>query len=691
MRPPAVFLFMAILASAASAGPCPYLGFLPPNGEVGGSIEETSCRLSSGVPYSQFQLHLPAPGKLSLQAQGEAAAFSFSIMVRDAADRRVTGDALERGVYTVVVTGEGGAVGKFTLKSSFQAEPGTLCRTMRALGLADEALGHLSVSSCRNPGDLPYDSFRVTVFGPGILTIALEGEAFPADVLLRSSDGKLLASGRPEIVSEISGTQVLTVVVIGDNAEASGKYKVKTSFIPREGDPCKNRAVLDSPRTVNDSISEGSCPLSGEAFAHTYTLRTSEPGTAELRLTGLRQAGVLLLLDRSGEVLAIDYDSGGLGRPFLRPYLPAGVYTLLILASRQGGEYALDYQFTPEPLQACPVLALSDGAATTGTLSGASCRGQDTLRDSYRFTLASPGTIDLVMASNEFSSLLTLRDAWDNVLSGSNGDPGVQASVVATLPAGDYTAVAASSFPGGYAIGYRLAAHELPACPAATVNVNVSFIALLGAGSCTGSDGQPADNYEFQVPSDGTVALTMTAQSIDSYLMLLDADGNPVRRDDNSYGGADALILQYLRAGTYRLVARSAAGGEIGRYRIEIFHAPGDRPIGCRPARSLAAGESLKGLLTLTSCQWSDDTFADVYRWETGAPGPVEVTLQSTQFDSYLELLDSKGNVVATDDDSAGSGNARIAADLQPGVYYVVAKSYAGNGYAPGEYTIALR
>jgi hypothetical protein len=63
--------------------------------------------------------------------------------------------------------------------------------------------------------------------------------------------------------------------------------------------------------------------------------------------------------------------------------------------------------------------------------------------------------------------------------------------------------------------------------------------------------------------------------------------------------------------------------------------------------------------------------------------------MKSCQFDSYLYLEDTNGNVLAEDDDSGGNLNARIIfTPTYTGTYNVVATSF--NAGATGAYTISI-
>src|SRR5205823_6691524 len=134
------------------------------------------------------------------------------------------------------------------------------------------------------------------------------------------------------------------------------------------------------------------------------------------------------------------------------------------------------------------------------------------------------------------------------------------ARIVADLPAGAYSLSTVSIYPGAYGLDYKFTPHDTPACPGArNLSLNSGLFATLGDGTCRGSDGQPVDRYQFTIPSAGTVALFMTSSDMDSYLTLTDSQASILRRDDDSYGAPDAMILQWLPGGTYR-VNSSASG-----------------------------------------------------------------------------------------------------------------------------------
>ena len=95
----------------------------------------------------------------------------------------------------------------------------------------------------------------------------------------------------------------------------------------------------------------------------------------------------------------------------------------------------------------------------------------------------------------------------------------------------------------------------------------------------------------------------------------------------------------------------------------------------------------MTGVITYTGCQYIDNTFADLYQMNLTADATIDLRLNSSEFDAYLVLLDSKGAVIDEDDDSGGNTNARITRSLAAGTYYMVVKPF-GDYTSHGAYTL---
>jgi hypothetical protein len=443
---------------------------------------------------------------------------------------------------------------------------------------------------------------------------------------------------------------------------------------------------------------ETSCPFrtsdpNTSIFYNYYALRVSEPGIAEFRLAATDFSPYLQLLDASGAFIQGDAYGGGLGNPIVKQQLRPGKYILQVFSVDNPGSYVLRYTFTPQvPGDGiCPVREVDAGVAATGALSEADCRTAEGVAQVYSVVLPRAGTLDLDMHSEDFVPLLTLRDAKDNrVVNDDNYGNITDSHITADLPGGSYTVVAATGgLPGGYTFRWQATPHEPSPCPGAQrMELNGAFVGVFGAASCKGPNGQPIDYYQFTTPAEGTVAAVMTSTAIDGFLTLQTAEGAPLRWDDNSYGGFDPLVVQFLPGQTYRVAVQATDAIAAGFYRFDVLYTPGGRPVGCGPLAVLAAGDSVQGTIAFTACQYPDDTFADIYQLDLTELTALDLRLNAPDFDAYLLVLDGKGNVIDEDDNSGGERNALVSHTFAPGRYFVVAKPFSGYT-STGKYTLA--
>jgi len=649
-----------------------------PNSSISGSLGGANCRLSDGTAFVEYPLTLATFGHLQLNAASDD--FPATVILRDSVGRKLESGAsidrtIERGDYTVVVnTQSPEQSGKFTLNSTFQPEPNTLCRDSSAVGLNQSIAGRLVDASCLLPDNTPYDEYQVSTLGAGKLEIALVSTDFSGQLILRDAAGRLIVSDGASISLGATANTSYHIVAAGASPDARGDYKLSLKFTPGDGETCRPKKTLLTSEDVTGTVAGDSCAYNvdqGTLYYNYYDLTVTDAGVAELSVTpGSEISTRLDILDSAGRLVAGDIQSGGLNRPALRLELPPGTYSVLVTAGQQV-DYTLHFALNPGSPATCTTFSLRSGVQSGSFDATSSCRTSSALQDVYRFTLATPNTIDVQIASNVLSGYLILADSKDNILVQNSGE------VLADLKAGTYTLRAQSAAPGAYAINTLLKGQNLTCPGPVKIPSNTSGTAFLGGNNCRGADGQYIDTYEFTNSFSGQVGVFMQSQSFDSYLELTDTAGTVLRRDDNSFGNGDAVILQFLPAGTYRINASASGGLQSGQYALYLFSNSGNRAPGCLPVADLTPG-TLQRKLDITACQYYDGRFADVFRLSVPSATSLDVTMTFAQLlDAGLELLDQKGNLVDVVDNSASGSSAHLTTQVAAGTYYVVAKSYA--------------
>lgn len=197
-------------------------------------------------------------------------------------------------------------------------------------------------------------------------------------------------------------------------------------------------------------------------------------------------------------------------------------------------------------------------------------------------------------------------------------------------------------------------------------------------GSLTEDD--PALTFTLDAEAGQAVNIMVSSEDFDTYLTLLDADENVLADNDDNNGTNSGILGFVLPQSTgYSILVESygqhfGSAAEFGDFTLTVSEQQIERIEYSQVVESeLSTAEPTK-----------DYVF-------TGQEGDVIVIAQtSDDFDSYLYLLDSNGDQLATNDDSGGSLNSRIGPFALPatGSYTIRASSLGGD--AGGSFTLTL-
>ncbi|MCY3910071.1 MAG: pre-peptidase C-terminal domain-containing protein [bacterium] len=99
------------------------------------------------------------------------------------------------------------------------------------------------------------------------------------------------------------------------------------------------------------------------------------------------------------------------------------------------------------------------------------------------------------------------------------------------------------------------------------------------------------------------------------------------------------------------------------------------------------------GRWTTEDCdsRFRSNSDAHTYQFEIAATGRIRVDLNSSDADSYLYLLDEKGDrITENDDGGVGALDARIERELEAGVYQLEATTTAGRARGPADFEVVV-
>jgi hypothetical protein len=205
-------------------------------------------------------------------------------------------------------------------------------------------------------------------------------------------------------------------------------------------------------------------------------------------------------------------------------------------------------------------------------------------------------------------------------------------------------------------------------------------------GTLTGYGGH---RWTFFGNAGDVITISMVSESFDTYLELHDASLTMLTSNDDGGGYTNSLISNYRlpTTGQYGIVARSFGTDSRGSYglTLELSGSGSRQPI--TPPRTnttgmIGYGETINGTFYNETCQ--DWTFYGA------SNDTVQISLQSSNFDTYLYLYDAYGNLIEENDDGGNGTNSQIIRMLTSGNTYTIGVCAYGGSTTTGAYTLSL-
>jgi len=320
------------------------------------------------------------------------------------------------------------------------------------------------------------------------------------------------------------------------------------------------------------------------------------------------------------------------------------------------------------------------GQTQSGSLSAASGRSvkcPDCFADLYQFSVSSTQTLLISMNSEAFDTYLLVLDTGGNIVTeDDDSGAGANAQVYWTFAAGTYR-IEATSLEAGLEGPYSLILETTapPEVRPISVGQIVTGTLTTSSGRSAGCGGCFTDLYRFSITTERNLEIALRSDEFDAFLRVLDADGFTLTsNDDEDDNSTNSRIARILPPGTYFIEATTYEPGEIGAYTLSLLELvpPVVTPINI--------GQTLNGNLNTSSGRSSGcgGCFTDLYEFTIANSENLRITMASTEFDTYLRVLDAGGNTVFTDDDGGGGTDSQIAQLFSPGTYRVEATSYEG-------------
>jgi hypothetical protein len=233
---------------------------------------------------------------------------------------------------------------------------------------------------------------------------------------------------------------------------------------------------------------------------------------------------------------------------------------------------------------------IAPGQAISGDLGSSDAqRRSGKYEDVYALRGRRGDRVALSLGSADFDTYLVVTGPAGFSLSNDDAQGATESTdsaLVMALPAdGDYR-VAVTSFRPGETGAYRLQASVPAAGVAATMPEQAAPIALgatvngsLAEGDGRLASGEYSDRYRFTARRGQRVRIDLSADKMDTYLMLRRPDGTQDANDDTTINGQPTLNSRIdtvlAEDGEYVIVATTYRPGVTGGYRLTLAQSPG--------------------------------------------------------------------------------------------------------------------
>lgn len=206
----------------------------------------------------------------------------------------------------------------------------------------------------------------------------------------------------------------------------------------------------------------------------------------------------------------------------------------------------------------------------------------------------------------------------------------------------------------------------------------------LVAGECE-LDGRYHEVWRLDVAERQTVTLDLVSGEFNTFLWLLNGDGQIIGTDDDGGQNFNARLLIELDAGTYYPLATTRWPGLTGSYQLTTI--VGAHPTPCPATDTVMFPDTVSGTTTTGSCDY-DGFYIDSWRLELDEPTMVTLQLEGDGFGMYLAVADTLGRFLTSGGDGPSEG-AWMELELPAGAYDLWAGGREAG--ATGDYTLMVK
>jgi hypothetical protein len=434
--------------------------------------------------------------------------------------------------------------------------------------------------------------------------------------------------------------------------------------------------IASAQTTLTNGANQAGSLLANTTNSYTFTANKGDNINLRVGTTGFE--GWLQLFGPDGKLLVSGTGDGSTDA-HIDNYTTTngGTFTVLVSSWFSGGTgtYALHLAQVPE---AFIVPASDEGGPLT---NGANATGAITLGDLdiWSFTANTGDNINLRVGTTGFDAWLQLFGPDGKLLVSGTGDGSTDASIndYTATNSGTFTVLVSSWFSGGTGT-YALHLAQVP--EAFIVPAGDEGGPLTNGANATGAISLgDIDIWSFTANKGDNINLRVGTTGFEGWLQLFGPDGKLLVSGTGD-GSTDASINDYTatNSGTFTVLVSSWFSGGTGTYALHLSQMPeafvvpaGDQ------GGAMTGSASYAGTITL-----GDE---DMFSFTACTGDSINLQLNTTNFDGWLQLFGSNGGLLKTTGGSTVSSIAYTATNC--GTFTVLVSSWFSGG--TGTYGLA--
>ncbi len=461
-----------------------------------------------------------------------------------------------------------------------------------------------------------------------------------------------------------------------------------------------SRAIknLNIGETVTDRLTSANEVLEDGSYAQRYLIQLTQGQIIQITLQGDDFDAYLMLQEYNGATVAQDDDGAGGTDARINYTAPkAGLYVVIVnsLGEKEEGEFAL---FVEHKGGATAAKQITVGQRVTGILNSSSSKADDdSYFDAYQIRGVPNTTITITYESADFDAYLNLgvntNGTFESLATDDDGAGGTNSQLVYTFADARTYEIRANTLSEGETGSYSLSVTSGGSAPSSRATTAVARNVMIGqtvSGELTSAsvkmdDDSHFDEYTIVGEANATVSISLMSTDFDAYLLFgrsINGNFESITTNDDGDGGTNSLITYtFADAGTYTIRANTMGSDETGKYILKVTRLGTYRAAAVNSLPETGVNKTVNGELSISSLILPGETaYSKDYRIRAGRNDNIEFTLDSDDFDTVLELLDSNYNSLEKNDDYTDGTNSQIVYRFAAAGTYVLRVSALESG-----------